>query len=457
MNASNPSPAKGPVADKYIIVLEDGATVADLDSVAAAVDQSLVSSAELGSELGARQVYARGEGIYFKNLNVAVVDNLDLRLAANAIRGTSPVVHVERERIFRALATRTATVKQRTPSPESKSSGQVMAELAALRQNLLAMQHSVDGLEELLRILPDDDLDGIDRGGAISWGLRAIGWPQAGRLTGRGARVAVLDTGIDPGHPSFAGRALVGKTFVDVAWDDDRHGHGTHCAGTVAGGRTQDGANVAFGVAPMAELYIGRVLDARGSGTTSGIVDAIDWALEKGCQVVSMSLGAPVRIGEAPSLVYERVGERALAQGCILVAAAGNESRRPSAPPQPVGSPANARSILAVGAVDERRQVASFSNGGINAGDGGAIDVVAPGVGVLSAGTTLAEGRPDYVNKSGTSMATPHVAGIAALLLEQDATRTGQALWDTLTAEALPLPGTSFRDVGAGLCQVPQP
>lgn len=473
-----PTNTKAPRANKYIVLLASDASAADIGRVESAIAQPLVSSAELGSQLSASEVYARGQGIYFKNLNVAVVDDLDVVRAAQAVSGSSPVIHVERERIFYALATsaKTASAKPK-PGPAAKVSRQptrspnkesqagklgsladdrILAEVAALRQNLLAAQQHLDGLDALLAALPSPAVPGIDRSGTLTWGLRASAWGLAGTLTGVGARVAVLDTGIDPAHPSFAGRPLIGKSFVTDAWDADRNGHGTHCAGTVVGGRTQDDAAIAFGIAPGAELLIGRVLSDAGSGSTSGIIDAIDWALEKRSHVVSMSLGSSVRIGESPSLVFERVGQRALAQGCVLVAAAGNDSRRRQSPPKPVGSPANAQSVMAVGAIDERRRMADFSNGGINAGDGGAIDVVAPGVSVLSAATTLAGSGELYTKKSGTSMSTPHVAGIAALLIEQDPDRTGTALWQALINHAIAMPELPFRDVGAGLAQCPR-
>ncbi len=456
-----PRSSQNLVTDKFLLVLEPGTSMQDMPDVAEVLNRPLVSSAALGSELPARAVYARGEGVYFKNLNIAVVDALDPRLAALAVRGSSPVMHVERERIVYAFAStlapsRNGKTKQRpgsgaAPDFRFSSNAELFAGLAALRQNLLDMTGRIEEMEAILNGDADEDQD---RSGPLTWGLRAVGWLNAGNFTGRGAKVAVLDTGLDMQHPDFAGRNVLGKTFVNVPWDQDNHGHGTHCAGTIAGGRTSDG-NMSYGVAPDVDLVIGRVLDATGRGTSSGIVDAIDWALEMGCRVVSMSLGSPVSIGESPSPVYEQIGERALEQGCLIVAAAGNESRRPAQAPAPVGSPANAESILAVGAIDERLRMASFSNGGINAADGGAIDLVGPGVDVLSAGSTQA-GSSRYVKMSGTSMATPHIAGLAALYLEADASRTGAELWDAMTADAQSISGLPVRDIGSGLAQAPR-
>ena len=166
------------------------------------------------------------------------------------------------------------------------------------------------------------------------------------------------------------------------------------------------------------------------------------------CAVVSMSLGAPTRPDTPPSAVFEQVGQRALRRGTLIVAAAGNDSDRP-ATIEAVSHPANCPSIMAVAALDQQLQVARFSNAGLNP-QGGQIDLAAPGVAVHSAWP-----RPDLYHRiSGTSMATPHVAGIAALLAEANPTARGAALWALLvqTARRLPLPA---RDVGAGLVQAP--
>src|SRR5690606_24594290 len=180
----------------------------------------------------------------------------------------------------------------------------------------------------------------------------------------------------------FVGRSIEGKSFISgESWDSDGNGHGTHCAGTAVGNSSGDGKR--YGVAHEADIFIGKVLSDGGSGSTSGIVDAIDWALEKNCKVISMSLGSPVGVGENPSLIFERAGEKALEKGCLLIAAAGNDSTRPDFV-RPVSSPANAKSIIAVAAIDEAFNVARFSNAGLNTGTGGRVDLCAPGVDIFS-------------------------------------------------------------------------
>jgi subtilisin family serine protease len=190
------------------------------------------------------------------------------------------------------------------------------------------------------------------------------------------------------------------------------------------------------------------VLNNQGMGTDTNILAGIDWAIRNECAVVSMSLGAPPE--ETFSLVFEQVAKRALAAGTLIIAAAGNDSRRPGLI-APVGHPANCPSILAVGALDKTLLVAFFSNGGLNP-DGGQVDIAAPGVDVLSSWP-----RPRLYNRiSGTSMATPHVAGIAALLAEANPDVRGGGLAALLTQYARRLM-SSARDVGAGIVQAPQP
>ena len=172
----------------------------------------------------------------------------------------------------------------------------------------------------------------------LTWGLQATGVASSPH-TGAGVKVAVLDTGFDLTHPDFAGRAIQSKSFVAGQAVQDEHGHGTHCVGTSCGPRSPAGTR-RYGCAPEAEIYVGKVLSNGGSGTDSGILLGIDWALSNGCDVVSMSLGADVA---TVSKTYEAVGSRALRRKCLIVAAAGNNAHRPSDPGF-VGVPANSPS-----------------------------------------------------------------------------------------------------------------
>lgn len=279
-----------------------------------------------------------------------------------------------------------------------------------------------------------------------TWGIRAVG-AEASRQTGKGIRIAILDTGLDLTHPDFAGRAIESRSFVSGQPVQDGNGHGTHCAGIAAGPAKPDG-EPRYGVAGEAELYIGKVLGNDGSGGDGSILEGIDWAVSQGCAIVSMSLGSPVQPGEGYSAVYEGIARRALAAGTLIIAAAGNESRRPEFI-APVGHPANCPSIAAIGALSENLSVAPFSDGGLD-GSGGEVDLAAPGVDILSSWPA-----PELHNTlSGTSMATPFVAGVAALYAQGDAGARAERLLKRLTDEAKQLDSPA-RDVGAGLVRAP--
>jgi subtilisin len=257
-----------------------------------------------------------------------------------------------------------------------------------------------------------------------AWGLQATG-VLSSPYAGRGIRVAILDTGLDLLHPDFAGRNVVSQSFVKDLPVDDANGHGTLCAG-VACGPQRPSRQRRYGVAFASEMYIAKVLDDRAGGADGNILAGIDWAVRNNCSIVSMSLGSPVLVGDGYSQVFEQMAVRALSAGSLLLAAAGNESQRPDRI-VPVEHPANCPSILAIGAVDPSLAVAPFSNGGVNP-DGGQVDLAAPGVVIFSSCP-----RPGlYQSDNGTSMATPLVAGIAALIAEANPDARGGALRDLL-------------------------
>jgi subtilisin family serine protease len=201
-------------------------------------------------------------------------------------------------------------------------------------------------------------------------------------------------------------------------------------------------------VAGEVELYIGKVLDDEGGGADGEVLDGLNWAIENQCQIVSMSLGSALQAGQTYSSIFEEVARRALAAGTVIIAAAGNESQRPGFI-APVSHPANCPSILAVAAIDQDLQIAPFSSGGL-VEDGGQVDVAAPGVAILSAWPA-----PQLQNTiSGTSMATPFVSGIAALLAQAEPDARGRALLNLILQHTRRL-ALSSRDVGAGLVQAP--
>lgn len=252
----------------------------------------------------------------------------------------------------------------------------------------------------------------------ILWNIRMIYANYAWRYsTGTGVRVAVVDTGIDARHLDL--RVSGGVSYVPGvrSWRDD-HYHGTHVAGTIA---AIDNRRGIIGVAPHARLYAVKVLDRRGSGRLSWILNGLMWCYRARMHVVNLSLGSRA-LTHNPRIfntAYEHVGRILRSRGILLVAAAGNSA-------EPVGNPARCPSYLAVSAVDRRRRRARFSCFGPQ------VEIAAPGVNIVS---TIPGNR--YRALSGTSMATPHVAGVAALVKRRRPSWHGDRirvhLWRTAT------------------------
>ncbi len=227
----------------------------------------------------------------------------------------------------------------------------------------------------------------------VDWGHAAIGINAAwARSRGKGALVAVLDTGVQSNHPDLDGQIVLAKDFTNSrSGHDDRNGHGTHCGGIIAGSDNETGI---VGVAPECKLLVGKVLDDSGSGGSTGIANGIRWAVDNGAQVVSMSLGSP-----GPSSVIHAAVKEAVSKGVLVIAAAGNEGTAGT------GYPGSHPECVSVGAFDQTGAIAGFSSRG-------KVDVSAPGVQILS---TVPGSK--YAKMSGTSMATPYVAGVAALVV----------------------------------------
>lgn len=288
-----------------------------------------------------------------------------------------------------------------------------------------------------------------DDDGLSTWGLKATD-AIVSNYTGNNIKIAILDTGFDFAHPDFQGRQVVEQSFVAGESSDDIRGHGTHCAGTAAGPRTSAGNIPGYGVAPDTILYIGKVLANNGQGREMDIIAGVDWAIEQGCEIISMSLGRAVSPQESIDPFFEATAQAALAKGSLIIAAAGNESARQYRYIAPVSWPAYCPSVVAVAAVDARGQVADFSCGATGAGS---VDLAAPGVAVFSA----FPGSRSYRSLDGTSMACPHVAGVAALWAESNPALRGAALSQALFNNAAKIPSNSNRaaDVGRGLAKSP--
>lgn len=276
-----------------------------------------------------------------------------------------------------------------------------------------------------------------------------INAPQvwAAGLKGQGIKVAVVDTGIDDTHPDFAGRIVAMKSFVgDSARDDN--GHGTHVAGTIAGSGAKSGGKY-VGVAPEASLYIAKVLRANGSGATSGVMAGIEWAvLEQKVQIINLSLGSAGSCDGTDAL--STLCDEAVRQaGVVMCVAAGNEGPDEKT----VGSPGCARFVITVGAITDNDQMARFSSRGPTADGRIKPDVVFPGVGIIAPqavgtrlGTVIEDG---YVASDGTSMATPHASGVAALMLQANPSLTAEQVKTQMLAAAVSI-GAQPNEQGVG-------
>lgn len=375
----------------------------------------------------------------FSNLGVAVVsiDPNQLQSLNAAVAGSQPILAAEPEQIMYAIA-------------GNVISGDTANYLQGYKEGVI---HLVDDLSNGT-VTPGQQLTtSAFADGAATWGLQATKVVSS-RYSGSGIKVAVLDTGLDLTHPDFAGRTITERSFISGEAVQDLQGHGTHCIGTACGplNPPDPSSPMRYGIAHKAEIFAGKVLSNQGSGADGGILAGIDWAISNGCQIISMSLGADIRPGDTYSQIYETVAQRALSRGTLIIAAAGNSSRRPGLV-NPVGRPANCPSIIAVAALDNQLQISFFSDSSINP-NGGGVDIAGPGVNVYSTWSTKAVPTPlRYRTISGTSMATPHVAGIAALYAEATGKR-GLELWALLMQNAQRLPLSSV-DAGIGLVQAP--
>jgi subtilisin len=440
-------PAPGTTGRYIVLFSEEEGGEAGASALSDTAGLSAVRTADLEEGAVGGDQLQESEAVVFDELSVAVVDaapDQAQALSAATTQEESPIVAVEPERIVYALQFEPSGA---APAPPSNPTGELSPEF--LRGYRDAVDHLVG------RVLPNGGLPGgateevaataFDES-EFTWGLQATK-AAASQFSGKGVKVAVLDTGLDLQHPDFQGRAITARSFVLGEGAQDGHGHGTHCIGTACGSQ-QPGQSPRYGIAFDSEIFAGKVLSNRGSGSDGGILAGIAWAIANGCHVVSMSLGAATRPGQGFSPIFETVAQRALAAGTLIVAAAGNESNRPQMI-APVGHPANCPSIMAVAALDAQGRVAFFSCGSVNH-PGGGVDIAGPGVSVRSSWP-----RPGlYRTINGTSMATPHVAGIAALLAEADPGARGRALGQALFESARRLALLST-DVGVGMVQAP--
>ncbi|KOV63750.1 S8 family peptidase [Streptomyces sp. MMG1121] len=314
-----------------------------------------------------------------------------------------------------------------TAKADVRGAGHLRRSLAALNADAVqtpvrdtaALWHAVTDGERTASGIAHVWLDGV-RKASLDKSVPQIGAPTAWKAgyTGKGVKVAVLDTGVDTRHPDLKDQVIASQNFTSAEDAADHYGHGTHVASIVAGTGAESGGKYT-GVAPGARILNGKVLDDSGSGDDSGILAGMEWAAAQGADVVNLSLGGPDSPGVDP--LEAEVDKLSATKGILFAVAAGNDG------PNSLGSPGSADAALTVGAVDKQDKLADFSSTGPRVGDGAIKpDVTAPGVDITAAAAKgsvidqeVGEKPEGYLTISGTSMATPHVAGAAAILKQE--------------------------------------
>jgi subtilisin family serine protease len=369
--------------------------------------------------------------VNFENLGIAVVSGEEeaISLSQTISDANSPILAIEPELLAFC---------------NSRFSG--LEYVRGYRDGISQLYEALKGEPSKGQLLVEEEELIFNDSDLFTWGLQATNVHKC-TFSGRGIRVAVLDTGFNLDHPDFRGRAITAASFSGAPVEDI-HAHGTHCIGTSCGPQKPVTGVRRYGIAFNAEIFAGKVFndDPRPSASTSNVLAGIEWAITQDCHVASLSLGVAInqKIEQ-----YKTPMRRALNAGLLVVAAAGNNASRPDNPGF-VEAPANSDAVMAVAAVDNKLMIAPFSARSSQiTGDGGKVNIAGPGVRIFSS-VPGAQGNHAFFD--GTSMATPHVAGIAALWAEAKQER-GTALWARLIQSAKPL--GSADDMGAGLVQAP--
>ncbi len=390
---------------RYLITFKEGAANEGYQSLGAQ-GMRVADARDFDAQAATLESVGDADAVVFPEIGVAVVGGAAARersMSAHAeIASDSPIQVIEPEDF----------VFTQSPPPEFwRSQATETNPSEYLRGFLRAAETIAKDLQGGVQPPPGPQEEALVLG--ATWGLIACKVPPSAR-SGAGIKVAVLDTGMDLGHPDFAGRPVTSQTFVGQPVQD-LHSHGTHCIGTSCGPNAPAGNTPRYGIAFRAQIFAGKVLSNSGSSVGGSVLAGMNWAIANRCEVISMSLGSQAPVQAA----YTAAGQAALNNGLLMVAAAGNAASS-------TGAPANSPTIMSVASVDPNFSPSSFSNFG-------KIEIAAPGRDVFSSVP-----RPTrYGIKSGTSMATPHVAGCAALWAETSSTLRGMNLWRKLQATAI--------------------
>ncbi|MBI2789667.1 MAG: S8 family peptidase [Elusimicrobia bacterium] len=348
-------------------------------------------------------------------------------LVVRELRGINAVVIAHPTQVSIAESKLRALAEVKRVDPDPKINWLKMADARGTDFALPSASGILKGIEALKKQQAEQPAPTAPGAQETPWGIARVKAPAAwGTTRGKGVKLVVIDTGIDMTHPELSGIIKGGWNAISTAatFNDD-NGHGTHVSGTIAA--KDDDAGV-VGVAPQIDLYGVKVLDENGSGTFDDVIAGMLWAVENKMEVASMSLGA-----NSGNQALADAVEAMRKAGVILIAAAGNSGGS-------VGYPAAYPGAIAVAASDSKDKLASFSSRGPS------VAVIAPGVNVKS---TYMGGAYDTL--SGTSMATPHAAGLTALYVATHKGATPEQARAALAAASTKLPGVPDIGQGAGL------
>lgn len=284
----------------------------------------------------------------------------------------------------------------------------------------------------------------------FEWGITHTNVHES-LMSAEGIKVAIIDTGVDFAHPEFSpdNRTIISHSFISLSAQDD-HGHGTHCAGTICAMFENSNDNF-FGIAPDVLLHVCKVLNKNKRGVQNDIILGITWAVENGCQVISVSISNPNPGNRRFDIKYERLISWARENGSIVVIAGGNDSfsRNRLGIKNPLGSPSDCPSAIAVTAINRNNEMYSISNAA-KTELGQKVMFTAPGVDIMSTWFLNRFQPTGFMTRSGTSMAAPFVSGILALIIKENPDLTIDEILQEAINRALDL-NLPEEDQGHGL------
>ncbi len=400
---------------------KDKLVVLPFDAMGFIVDGKLDKQLFNVTDLLAEQEGRAGKSpllVKYASANAAQQRTADLRIDGAQVRRVLPAINTVAASVPDADATRFwKGIHPTTPAQAREFADSIQK----LSRDGVAKPHDADSVKQV--------------GAPAAW--------QRGQ-TAKGVKVAILDTGIDANHPDLAGRIKETKDFTEAGIPDDV-GHGTHVAGIIAGSGPEPG------VAPDADLYIGRVCESWGCPESS-IIAGMEWAALLGAKVINMSLGGGPTDGTDE--MSQAVNQLSAKYGVLFVVSAGNGYLF-----ETVGSPGSADAALTVGSATRDGQVSYFSSRGPRVGDNAIKpEVTGPGYAIAAAraaGTSMGYPLNDrHTLASGTSMSAPHVTGAAAILAGQHPDWTPAQLKAALVSSADPLKNEPVFDQGVGLVNV---